>query len=75
MKSTKLYDASIYPYLGIHKLGYPVVLFTERNQGMVISTMPARCRNDDTAYHLGEFRKDWKMDKFEKFTGRIVLEN
>lgn len=34
MKSTQLYDASIYPYLGVANSGYPVVLFTERNQGM-----------------------------------------
>jgi hypothetical protein len=72
MKSTKLYDASIYPYLGIHKSGYPVVLFTERNQGTVVSISP---NPDVYTDFLGEFRKDWIMDYFDKFTGRIVLEN
>jgi hypothetical protein len=71
MKSTKLYDESIYPYLGIHRSGCPAVLFTERNQGTVVSVSP---QADDTQ-HLGEFRKDWIMDNFDKFIGRIVLEN
>jgi hypothetical protein len=49
-----------------------VVLFTERNQGTVVSISP---NPDVYTDFLGEFRKDWIMDYFDKFTGRIVLEN
>jgi hypothetical protein len=72
MKSTKLYDESIYPYLGVANSGYPVVLFTERNQGMVVSISPTP---NDQRYYLGQFRKDWIMGDFSRFAGRIVLEN
>jgi len=59
-------NKSVYPCL-MQSFSGIVVLFTEKKVGIVI------VGND--FYSTGEFKKNWIMDNFHKFEGRLIIEN
>ena len=59
-------NESMYPCL-MQSFSGIVVLFTEEKVGIVI------VGND--FYSTGEFKKNWIMNNFHKFEGKLILEN
>ena len=60
-------EKSPYPYIGKHKNGDAIVLFTSENIGTILV--------EDNPNDIGEYRSDWLEDNFKRFSGEVILSN
>lgn len=62
-----------YPYLGIWEKTGLIVMFLEKETGVVID--PGKDRNADSERKLGQWGNDWAEDEFTRFHGTVTLSN
>lgn len=69
LKGTKKERPRVYPYIGKHPQTKVVVLFTEKDSGVVLE------EGDGSSFERGKYSPDWNEAAFKLFEGEVVLSN